>query len=143
MKKFTKTTLLGVLILLAACANPLAEKQAVYNQKKTAVIAVHDEVMPKMKDINSLIKQLEPKVDTTTVGKQHQKAIEDLQYSYDYMMRWMKEFGQKFDLTADVKKWDANTLEANIEKMTAEEAIVEDMKQSILGSIAEAEKLLK
>ena len=104
------------------------------------VMAVHDEVMPKMSTINSLIKKLEVKIDTTETGIKYEKAMQDLQAANKTMMDWMVGFGEKFDsdeimkgkaLTDEKKKW-----------LDEEEIKVNAMKEQINSSIKNAEILL-
>ena len=105
------------------------------------VIAVHDEVMPKMGTIGKLISELEPKVDSTSVGKQYEVAIDDLKEGYNLMMDWMKGFGDRFD-SDEIMEGKALTKEKEA-WLIEEEENVNIMKDKINSSIANAEKLLK
>ncbi len=103
-------------------------------------MAVHDEVMPKMGTISRLIGDLKPKVDSTEMGKEYQRAMRDLQGAHTAMMDWMKGFGKRFDheeimngkeLTAEKKEW-----------LLEEEVKVNELKEQINNSIANAERIL-
>lgn len=105
------------------------------------VMAVHDEVMPKMGVISSLAGKLKVKVDTTAAGKEYEQAMRDLQKANKSMMDWMQSFGNRFDsdeitdgkeLTEQKQKW-----------LDEEEVKVEALKEEINTSIAKAENLLK
>src|SRR5690606_22846800 len=67
------------------------------------VMAVHDNLMPKMSDISSLMSELETKIDSSQSSTQYQKAINDLEASHKAMMDWMKDFGAKFDVDEILK----------------------------------------
>jgi predicted nucleic acid-binding Zn-ribbon protein len=104
------------------------------------VMAIHDEVMPKMGKIGSLVAQLRKKIDNDQGGAAEKKAMEDLQDANKSMMDWMQDFGKRFDsdeiingkaLTDEKKKW-----------LNEEEEKVKLVKEKINTSIANAEALL-
>ncbi len=108
--------------------------------KMQEVMAVHDEVMPKMGTISKLVAQLKPLADSTETGMKYQTAMQDLQAAHRSMMSWMQGFGERFDsdeilngkeLTEEKKAW-----------LLEEEKKVYRLKEDINGSIARAEKLL-
>ena len=59
------------------------------------VMAVHDEVMPKMGQIAKLSSALKPLADASPEGPEA-KALEDLKVAHEAMMTWMKEIGDTF-----------------------------------------------
>ncbi|BFP41536.1 hypothetical protein FGF1_23810 [Flavobacteriaceae bacterium GF1] len=104
------------------------------------VMAIHDEVMPKMGKLGKLVGELKSKVDTTETGKQYEVAMKDLQDAHDSMMDWMRGFGDRFDsdeilkgkeLTPQKQKW-----------LDEEEEKVKAMREQINSSIERAEALL-
>ena len=104
------------------------------------VMAIHDEVMPKMGAISKLIAELKPKVDSSEVGKENLKAIRDLQDAHKSMMDWMKVFGERFDYEEIM-----NGKELTIEKqgwLKEEEVKVNELREKINTSIANAERVL-
>jgi len=117
------------------------EKETQEETRMDRVIAVHDEVMPKMGTIGKLISELEPKVDSTSVGKQYEVAIDDLKEGYNLMMDWMKGFGDRFD-SDEIMEGKALTKEKEA-WLIEEEEKVNIMKDKINSSIANAEKLLE
>ena len=136
-----KRILLLVVIVFATLSCKEAQKETREVTRMERVIAVHDEVMPKMGTIGRLISELESKVDTTSVGKQYEVAIDDLEDGYNMMMDWMKGFGDRFDsdeimegktLTKEKEAW-----------LIEEEEKVNIMKDKINISIANAQALLK
>ncbi|NNE03894.1 MAG: hypothetical protein HKN52_12120 [Eudoraea sp.] len=104
------------------------------------VMAIHDEVMPKMSTIAKLVGELKSEVDSTDQGLKRAAAMEDLQDSHKAMMDWMQGFGKRFTsdeilngapLTAEKQEW----LDEEEEKVIA-------LKKQILESIEEAQELL-
>ena len=149
MKKYILIIASLVLVLSIGCKEEkkvtpeLNETEQVsqdQNQMKT-VMAIHDEVMPKMGKIGSLVSQLRKKIDTDEGGAVEKKAMEDLQDANKSMMDWMQDFGTRFDadeimngkeLTEEKKQW-----------LNEEEEKVNTVKEKINTSITAAEALLK
>ncbi len=137
--KNTVILFISVLIIsLISCKQEKKEDEKLTQMQE--VMAVHDEVMPKMSTINSLIEKLNAKVDTTETGLKYSKAAEDLKSANKTMMDWMVGFGEKFDsdeimkgkaLTDEKKKW-----------LDEEEKKVYALKEQINSSIKNAETLL-
>ncbi len=138
--KFKQLILLLILpVLIASCKNN--EKNESNSSKMKEVMAIHDEVMPKMGTISKLVAALKPMADSTSTGIEYQKAMRDLQGAHTSMMDWMKGFGERFDsdeilngkeLTAQKQRW-----------LNEEEEKVKALREEINSSIANAENLLK
>ncbi|WP_394974652.1 hypothetical protein [uncultured Croceitalea sp.] len=105
------------------------------------VMAIHDEVMPKMGTLSKLVADLKEKVDTTATGKEYEMAMKDLQEANKSMMDWMMGFGDRFDsdeilegkeLSPEKQEW-----------LNEEKEKVEALKEQINTSIENAEALLK
>ena len=131
--------LLTILVATGSCKNEKKASEQPSQMKQ--VMAIHDDVMPKMSTIGKLVAELKPMVDSTETGIQYNKAMKDLQASHKSMMDWMKGFGDRFDsdeilngkeLTAQKKEW-----------LNEEEAKVKALKEQINTSIANAEALLE
>ena len=110
------------------------------SSKMEQVMAIHDEVMPKMSTIGKLVAELKPQVDTTEQGIRYENAMKELQDSHRAMMDWMQGFGQRFDsdeilngkeLSAEKKVW-----------LLEEEVKVKTLREQINSSIENAENLL-
>ncbi len=120
------------------------EKKTTESQETTQmeeVMAIHDEVMPKMGVLGRLVGKLKAKVDSTEQGMAYEKAMKDLQAANNSMMQWMQGFGDRFDsgeilngkvLTEQKQKW-----------LDQEEEKVKALREQINSSIEKAEALLK
>ena len=138
MKKLFSILICTVLFLGFSCKE---EKKAPEGSSQMEeVMAIHDEVMPKMGTIGKLVGDLKAKVDTTEMGQKYEVAMKDLQDANTAMMDWMKDFGDRFNheeilegkaLSAEKQEW-----------LDEEEEKVKVVKEKINGSIARAEALL-
>ena len=105
------------------------------------VMAIHDEVMPKMSQLGDLVGELNSKEnDSTEIGMKYMEARKELQSAHKSMMDWMQNFGNRFDpdeilngkeLSAQKQEW-----------LDEEEKKVKDLKEEINASIANAKELL-
>jgi len=117
------------------------EKKSETRSQMKEVMAIHDEVMPKMGTIGKLVSELKPKVDSTEKGIAYDKAMKDLQAAHKSMMDWMKGFGDRF--TSDEILNGAALTEQKQEWLNEEEKKVKALKLQINNSIENAEKLLE
>lgn len=62
-----------------------------------AVVAVHDELMPKMTTISRLQEQLSESLPDSIRSEQQQAVIDELEAANNAMMNWMQDFGTAFD----------------------------------------------
>ncbi len=137
MKKYT-ILLASFLFVFLSCKEQKKTPEGPTQMEQ--VMAIHDEVMPKMGKLGKLVGQLKEKVDTTEVGQQYELAMKDLQEANKSMMDWMINFGNRFDsneildgkeLTEQKQQW-----------LNEEEKKVEALKVHINSSIEKAEALL-
>jgi membrane-bound lytic murein transglycosylase B len=148
MRKILSILLCSVLFLSFSCKEKPKEKatttesaaQTASSAQMEKVMAIHDEVMPKMSTIGKLVGELKPKVDSTEMGQQYEVAMKDLQDAHKTMMDWMKGFGDRFNheeilegkaLSEEKQQW-----------LDEEEEKVNVVKEKINGSIGRAEALL-
>ncbi|MCL6267504.1 hypothetical protein [Flagellimonas myxillae] len=137
MKKYL-CALICVLGLTLSCKD---DKKAVDGgSQMEQVMAIHDEVMPKMSTLGKLVGELKTKVDTTEMGLKYEASMRDLQAAHTAMMDWMKGFGDRFnsdeilngkELTEQKQKW-----------LDEEEVKVKALKEQINSSIQNAQELL-
>jgi hypothetical protein len=111
------------------------------NSQMKGVMAIHDEVMPKMGTIGKLVSQLDEKITNDASSENYVAAREDLKAAHKAMMDWMKGFGDRFDgdeilngkaLTEEKQKW-----------LDEEEDKVKALRDQINSSIKKAEALLE
>lgn len=142
-KSFFPLTLIGLicsLTLSVGCKGEKKEEPASGQAQMESVIAIHDEVMPKMGDIGKLVAQLKPMADSTETGLPYLTAMKDLQAAHQSMMDWMQGFGNRFDHeeVMEGKALDAQKLEW----LNEEEVKVKAMRDRVFQSIKAAETLL-
>ena len=119
------------------------ENKVTANEKSQMeeVMAIHDEVMPKMGTIGKLIGQIEDKIKETDAPESLMQAREDLRNSNKAMMDWMMSFGDRFDSEEIMK---GKTLSEEKQKfLDEEEAKIKELRDQMNTSIKNAEELLK
>ena len=131
--------LLTILVATGSCKNEKKASEQPSQMKQ--VMAIHDDVMPKMSTIGKLVAELKPMVDSTETGIQYNKAMKDLQASHKSMMDWMKGFGDRFD--SDEILNGKELTEQKQEWLDEEEVKVKALREQINTSIANAEALLE
>jgi len=104
------------------------------------VMAVHDELMPKMGEMGMLITKLENKAATAEAPEKYTEAKEGLQEGYDAMMTWMQDFGTRFSME-DIHKGKELSPEKK-ELLKEEMKSVKALKDKMLGSIKTAKEVL-
>ncbi|ASV30470.1 hypothetical protein [Maribacter cobaltidurans] len=137
MKKYL-IPILSCLVLFISCKEEKKEKAPTQMEQ---VMAIHDEVMPKMGQLGKLVGQLKPMADSLGADSPEAKAMRDLQDANKAMMDWMQNFGNRFEpeeimegkeLSEEKKQW-----------LDEEEVEVKEVKEKINSSIANAEALLE
>lgn len=104
------------------------------------VMAVHDEVMPKMSTIGKLIGQIEDKIKEEGTSEALENARQDLRDSNKAMMDWMKGFGDKFDSEEIMK---GKSLSEEKQRFLDEEEVkVNALRDKMNASIKNAEALI-
>ncbi|MDH7448328.1 hypothetical protein [Aquimarina sp. 2201CG14-23] len=132
--------ILGLLVFFSC--NQLSKEEQEFDTLMQKIIDVHDEVMPKMGQMSTLIKELESKIDTTSQGKNYAKAQKDLKDSYDFMMDWMSDFSTKFPYGEENTADDKEKFNTKMKMLEQEEIEVNKLRDQINSSIDQADKLL-
>lgn len=131
---------LSLILLAGACRQEKKESPNQEPDRMEVVLAVHDEVMPRMPEIGRLVARLKPLADSTEAGLPYLKAMKDLQGAHQAMMDWMKGFGDRFDY-AEIK--EGKELSPQKQEWLAEEEVkVRAMRDQVVASISAAEALL-
>ena len=100
-------TILPVFLLTFLFMSSCGEKkQSAQEMLKDKVMAVHDEIMPKMGDIMKYKKELNAKIKALTEAGSEEnatqideltKAVEGLENSHEGMMNWMHQYNSDFE----------------------------------------------
>lgn len=137
MKKIVVILILACSVNFFSCKEEKKDERVMQMQE---VMAIHDEVMPKMSKVSKLVGKLKPMADSLGIESPQGKAMKDLQEANMTMMDWMQDFGDRFDsdeimdgkeLSEEKKKW-----------LDEEETKIKEVKEKINSSIANAESLL-
>ncbi len=127
-------------LLIISCKENKKEETGPSTVTMKEVMAIHDEVMPKLGSFGSLVGELSTKEDSTEIGLKYKSAREDLQSAHKTMMDWMRGFGDKFNsdeilngkaLTEEKQKW-----------LEEEEVKIKALREQINKSVENAESLL-
>jgi hypothetical protein len=142
--KALKAILLSLVLVLAVSCDKKPSKEAqAFNNAFKDVMAVHDEVMPKMNEMGKLSTELKAKVDTTSTGKIYQKALDSLGSAHTIMMTWMEDFSNKFPYSEDrLKGKSTEQILEDIEALKSEKKKVDAVRNAINGSINNAKTVL-
>ncbi|MBQ4913094.1 hypothetical protein J8L85_01505 [Maribacter sp. MMG018] len=127
-------------VLLTSCKEQKEEKQTEGPTQMEQVMAIHDEVMPKMGQLGKLVGQLKPSADSLGPESPEAKAVRDLQDANKSMMDWMQSFGDRFD-SEEILEGKALSDEKQA-WLNEEEAKVKEVKEKINSSIKNAEAIL-
>ena len=141
MKKFFSILAVVVLIGSISCKDEKKEAAKASNEQMKKVMAIHDEVMPRMSAMGSMVGELSSKEDSTEIGLQYKAARRDLQDAHKAMMDWMQGFGNRFD-TDEIFNAKELTEQKQI-WLDEEEEKVKALREQINSSIEKAEKILE
>ncbi len=136
-------TFLSLLLLLpfSSCKNEKKTEAGTSVSKMKEVMAIHDEIMPKMGNFGSLVGKLSSQEDSTEIGLKYKNAREDLQAAHKSMMEWMQGFGNKFDSDEILNGKELS--EQKLKWLLEEEQKIKNLKDDINRSLENAEALLK
>lgn len=153
LKKTTLLLLSIIAISFTGCKNEqkesknLVEAQNIYKE----AIEIHDEVMPKMSEINSLTKQLEQRKDSMAMAAEDNaeliqdidSGINDLKQANDAMQDWMKNVKYVPGADADVENGmvEDTTGVVNIQENQKDE--INAIKAQFENAIDKAKTLMK
>lgn len=135
MKKVVFTVLVA---LLASCNSN--NHQSENTSKMKEVIAIHDQVMPKMGTLARLARELNEKMEAEGENDEMEQAVKDLGAAKTNMMDWMRDFGGKF--SADEILKGAEISDDKMKLLLEEEVEIIQVRDQILNSIQRAEILL-
>ena len=137
VKRVNLILILSIFNLLSSCKEVTQTAKEQTQMQK--VIAIHDEVMPKMGTINTLIVELKSTPDS--INGDQLAAIKKLEASHNAMMDWMSTFSTRFT-TEEIINQKALSEEKQ-QWLDEEELKVRTLKKQINSSIKSAEKILE
>ena len=93
--KLTRNSMIFSLIVFFQACSP--SQKELNTKQREAVLAIHDEVMPKMNDIYKLKKELEKEIaESPDLVEERKQTIENrinqLNEASESMMQWMRDF---------------------------------------------------
>lgn len=141
MKKYILISITLLTVLALSCKEDKKPEVSTEVSQMKQVMAIHDEVMPKMSKIGRLVGSLRKKIDTDQGTATDKQAMEDLQDANKSMMDWMQDFGNNFDFE-EISEGKALT-PAKQKLLDEEEEKVKLVAEKINSSIAKAEALLE
>ncbi|HMB64700.1 MAG TPA: hypothetical protein VKN36_16585 [Eudoraea sp.] len=127
------------LVLIVSCREE--KKSSDPDSQMNKVMAIHDEVMPKIGSMGKLVGELSSKEDSTALGLQYKSARRGLQEAHKAMMDWMQGFGNRFD--SDEILNGKKLSEQKQVWLNEEEEKVKALRDQINSSIETAETLLE
>ena len=134
-----KLMLLATMALITFAISCKEEKESTQMKE---VMAIHDEVMPKMGQLGKLVGELKGmENDSTEMGMQYTEARIELQDANKAMMDWMQNFGDRF--TPDEILKGADLSEQKQQWLDEEEASVKALRDQINSSIENAQGVLE
>lgn len=134
MKRIYLLMFLGVVTVFAACK----QQNNGADSQMEAVVAVHDELMPKMVEITRLQEQLTSTIPDSVRTQAQNATISDLEKAHDAMMSWMREFGQAFDFE-EITQGKSLT-EAKKDSLNKYEESVMALRDQMLSAIEKGQK---
>ncbi len=129
-----------VTMMAVACSNPQQEK---IDALKKETIDLHDDVMPRLGEINTLsveLKKVKAKLenDTTDSGAMVKESIyvmvKNLDNAHDGMMDWMAEYEPAYE--------SSNPIDSAVVYYNQQKALISEVKTNMETSIKDAEKWL-
>jgi len=134
----TKKIILTATVII--CTLFSCKEETPKSSQMQGVMEIHDEVMPKMGKLSSLVGKLKPMADSLGTDSPENKAMEGLQDANESMMQWMQNFGSTFN-SEEILEGKELSAEKRI-LLDMEEEKVLAVKEKINSSIATAEALL-
>ena len=142
MKKTLVFIFAGILLISCGEKQKASKEKQHYDESIDEILVVHDEVMPKMGTLSSLIEKTETKIDTTEIGKEFENVNQELKQAHEFMMTWMKDFGDKFPNALVDTTYSKEEYEKREPILSAEKEEVKEMKDRVNKSIEKAQELL-
>ena len=153
MKTLIKVLFIALVTVSFSCVEDQSEDSKAFDAQMKETVQIHDDVMPKMTQLNSLISKLKKEkeqietaegVDAEEV-EEYEIAIKDLKESHDLMMSWMKNFSNTFsrtEINSGLATTDKDSIKAKQEMLNAQYNSAEEMQKAITDAIENAQLVL-
>lgn len=128
------------IVFVTSCKEDKKTETSTEMSQMDRVMAMHDEVMPKMSKISTLANNFRKKLDKGEGGAIEKKAMEELQAANKSMMDWMQDFMTHFDQD-EINKGKALSAEKQ-KLLDADEKAMIDVKNKMESSLKAAEAIL-
>lgn len=153
MKSIVKVVSLVVLILVSSCKEEAPDEVKAFDAQMKETIKIHDEVMPKMSSINSMISKLEAEKEELQQADEvnseevdlYDMAIANLKEAHDLMMSWMKSFSNTFsrtEINEGLATTDKDSIEVKLKHLELQYTSAEEMREAVNQAIENAQVLL-
>lgn len=151
MKFLLKILGIAILIISFSCKEEQSEESKSFDVQMKETIQIHDDVMPKMSEINSMISRLEAKKETLLEAEEDKEAelydtaISDLKEAHNLMMSWMKNFSNTFsrtEINSGLATKDQDSIKAKLQHLDVQYKSAQEMKAAINEAIENAQALL-
>ena len=138
--KYALSLFAALALLFSACGGSGSSP----SELETQVMAIHDEVMPKMGEINQQSQRLSAELAKLQASEdpdparvnQLEATISDLKDADQKMRTWMRNYAKDY-----VKEKEHMTEEEQLALLQVEMDRVQDVKDAINGSLAQAKSL--
>ncbi|MEM7550350.1 MAG: hypothetical protein AAF363_11775 [Bacteroidota bacterium] len=123
-------------LVLVSCADSKKETE---KKLRDEVIAIHDSIMPEMRTIRDLQKELEVKIqelDSSSVAQleELESKSEKLESAGDEMMKWMRDYEDDFE---------DKTPEEIIEYLKKQKELITKVENEMTSAISEAKEYVE
>lgn len=153
MKTIIKVLFLTLVIFSFSCKEEQSEDSKAFDAQMKETVQIHDDVMPKMTELNSLISKLEKEKEEIEASdnfeaeevEKYEIAINDLKEAHDLMMSWMKNFSNSFsrtEINSGLATKDKDSIKAKQEMLSTQYNSAEEMQEAITTAIENAQLLL-
>lgn|SRR5699024_9253593 len=121
------------------------EVKTAYEKHLQVVLDEHDVLMAEMKTVSGLLQKVEAETETAEEDAKevYLKSAEKLQKANKSMFSWMKDFSEEFpDIHEKEKTFSEEEYKERVEKLKAQEELLEKLKKEFEEGISSAETLL-
>jgi hypothetical protein len=136
-----------------SCQQGPSEESKTFDKQMKETIQIHDDVMPQMSKINTLITELEAQKNELEQAEEvdiekvelHENAISNLKDAHDLMMSWMKNFSNSFsrtEINTGLETTDKDSIKAKLQLLETQYDSAEAMQTSITEAIENAQIIL-